>query len=363
MFIIIFVLIIFLMHYVCIAWLFTNTPLLTFGKRVKVLPFLLSFFFILAMLLSRRIHNSAVLELVREAGHLWLGILFICFTLILFVLAIQLLFKLIKHPITLRLGFVVIVTTIVISTASIIEAFQTPELVGITLESKIEGTDGIKIVQISDTHFGGTITPARAKKLTEQVNALEPDFIFFTGDIFEDLGEYSQLYMQALKDMHAKIGKFGVPGNHEYYRGVNISMDLFRQANITPLQNQFDTEGMINIIGINDITASNLEEQSLIKILDIDTKVHKFNILLSHTPLYFETAVDHGVNLMLSGHTHNGQIWPFNYLVRLRFKHINGLHRYKDGTLYISSGTFYWGPAFRFKTSNELTLITLKEVK
>ena len=140
-------------------------------------------------------------------------------------------------------------------------------------------------------------------------------------------------------------------------------MELFRKADITPLQNKFKTEGPINIIGINDILASGLEEEHFIKVLDNEVMVNKFNILLSHTPLYFELAVDNGVNLMLSGHTHNGQLWPFNYLVRLKFKYLHGLFKYKDGSLYVSSGTFYWGPALRFRTSNEIALITLKEVE
>lgn len=360
MFLTLFLLITCLMHYVCIAWTCGNTPRLTFGLKQKilagVLTVLLGVFFILPH------HMTGFLSLLMLIiGDMWLGILFIYFMFVMAALCIQLPFKLAKKEIKFKAGYYVIGMAAAVVIFSIYSAFKTPALTKLEILTDLPEAHDMKIVFIADTHFGETVTPSRAQKLTDQVNKLEPDIILFGGDIFEDTEDYITEFVQSVKRMKAKKGKFGVPGNHEYYRGVNKTMDLFRAAGIKPLQNIGEDAGPVTIIGVNDIVSSKIKKDYFVRILKNAVHPTDFNILLSHSPLYFEEAAQNKIGLMLSGHTHNGQIWPFKYFVRLRFKYINGLYHKDNSDLYVTSGTFYWGPALRFLTKNELVLITLKD--
>ncbi len=361
MFLIFLLITVLLMSYVSIAWTCLNTSFLSFNLAAKIAPACLTLLLLAAFIIPHQVHNDVSYAL-QACGHILLGILFLYFITVMAAMALQLLFKLAGHPIKTPLGIFVMIIAFILIARGAYNAFKQPAVVNITVTTDVPGTDGIKIVQVSDTHFGATVTPARAAKLAKQVNELEPDFIFFTGDIFEYAGQYAPLFVENVKNMKAKLGKYGVPGNHEYYSGVNANMDLYRAAGIIPLQNKTAHVGEINIVGVNDISASGIKPHYFEQIIRNGTVFNNnYNILLSHTPLYLEEAANNKIGLMLSGHTHNGQIWPFKYLTALKFPNINGLYVKDKTNLYVSSGTFYWGPPFRLGTFNELTVITLKE--
>ena len=363
MFLLILLVMCLLMSYVCTAWTCLNTPGLAFNLTAKILPLILTIFLAASFIIPHQINNSLSCYL-QIMGHILLGVLFLYFVIVMPVMALQIICKAAGFPIKIPLGFFVIAGVSLLTAISAYKAFKQPEITNITIVTDTPGTDGIKIVQVSDTHFGAAVTPSRAAKLAKQINALEPDFIFFTGDIFEYTGSYTPLFIESVKNMKAKIGKYGVPGNHEYYSGVNANMDLYRAAGITPLQNKTAHAGEINIIGINDIAAAGIKPNYFEQIIREGTvSNNNYNILLSHTPLYLEEAANNNIGLMLSGHTHNGQIWPFKYLTSLKFKNINGLYTQGKTNLYVTSGTFYWGPPFRLGTKNELPVITLKEAE
>lgn len=355
--------IVFMMHYVVTAWTCLNTPFLSFNLFAKILPLFMTAVFFVAFILPHQVHNNATYVLQIMANS-WLGVLFLYFIAVMAAMFVQLVFKLFGRPITFPLGPLAIFIALVLTAVSVSRAFKEPEIKELTVATQTPGTDGIKIVHVSDTHFGETVTPSRAAKLTKQINALEPDLIVFTGDIFEDTGRYTQLFVENVKEMKAKLGKYGVTGNHEYYGGVMKNMDLFREAGITPLQNKTVQAGKINIVGVNDILSSGISPQYFEEIIRAGTVANNnYNLLLSHTPLYLEEASHNKIDLMLSGHTHNGQIWPFKYLTGLRFKNLYGLYKKGSTNLYVTSGTFYWGPALRLGTKNELPVITLKEAE
>lgn len=355
--------IVFIMHYVAVAWTCLNTPFLSFNLFAKILPIFMTLFFFAAFIVPHQVHNDFT-YILQITANSWLGVLFLYFITVMAAMLLQLIFKLIGHPITFSLGPLVILAALVLTSVGVSRALKEPKITELTITTETPGTDGIKIVQVSDTHFGATVTPSRAAKLTKQINALEPDLILFTGDIFEDTGRYTPLFVENVKAMKAKLGKFGVTGNHEYYGGIMKNMDLFREAGITPLQNKTVQAGKINIVGINDILSSGIKPQYFEEIIRAGTvSNNNYNLLLSHTPLYLEEAANNKIDLMLSGHTHNGQIWPFKYLTGLRFKNLYGLYKKGKTNLYVTSGAFYWGPALRLGTKNELPVITLKEAE
>ena len=136
------------------------------------------------------------------------------------------------------------------------------------------------------------------------------------GDLFE-YGPNPDRYAHALAELKTPYGTFGVFGNHEYYTGLNNSLDFYKKANITLLNNQIHTlPNGVEVIGVKDIATARVSPAELNRLL-ASSSDRKTRILLSHQPLLTEEAAAQGIDLILSGHTHKGQIFPFNFLVKL----------------------------------------------
>jgi predicted MPP superfamily phosphohydrolase len=349
---------IFAMHYVVVLWLLFNT----FGAPAlwqKLLPALLSLVFISCLFLSRK-YDNAFSEILTTIVYIWLGSLFLFFALVMALMILQIILAAFKIHLSFRLGYFALIVGFCLSAFSIYNAYKTPSLVEFNLATGGKLKENIKIAQITDTHLGDGISAKRLKRAIDKLKAQNPDIVFFTGDIFERGSKETKNYIEILKDLNPKYGKYAVLGNHEYYGGVNRNLALWQDCDIKPLLNTSVATDGLNIIGINDIRTSRLSKEEFLKIIK-NSALENYTILLSHTPLYHDEAAKAGVNLMLSGHTHNGQIWPFKYLVKLQFKHINGIYKDKflPFTHYVSNGTFYWGPPMRFLSKNEITLINL----
>ena len=128
--------------------------------------------------------------------------------------------------------------------------------------------------------------------------------------------------------------------------------ELFKQSGLIDLDNKTAETCDIILSGVSDKPDT--------QFLNNLKKQEKFSVLLQHQPNNFE-ELSSKIDLMLSGHAHAGQIWPFTYLVALRYKHYRGLYKYGESNLYVNQGTFYWGPPMRLFTNNEITLIELNE--
>ena len=198
---------------------------------------------------------------------------------------------------------------------SLFTAAKPPKVTNITFDAPNIKQD-TKIAFISDTHFGATVSTKRAKNLKQIIENNKPDLIVFAGDIFETNFKDSIPFAEILAGI-LPGKKFGVLGNHEYYQGLENERLSFNRAGINLIENKSEISGDINIIGINDIRTARISKQEFENMLKQEIKPNNFNLLLTHTPMYFEEASKAGVNLMLSGHNHKGQIWPFNFLVRL----------------------------------------------
>lgn len=333
----IFAFILILMHYICFLQSFVLSSLL-----LRLLPLLLSCVLILLLFVAHKYEGfgAAFLHIFTYG---WLGLIFLwfCFSFLFIFLKICHL----NLPVYLPLIIALLLTCI-----STWTAFKTPQIKEIEIISpKIKKP--LLIAQISDTHLGKNINPKRLKKVIDAVNNSKPDIIALTGDIFEET-KNMQPYVELIKTLQAPCGKYVVSGNHEYYSGLAQNKELFKQADLIDLDNKTTETCDIIINGVSDIAnkdfLNNLQKQE------------KFTILLSHQPNYFK-ELSPKIDLMLSGHTHAGQIWPFNYLVALRYKYIKGLYTYGESNLYVNPGTFYWGPSMRLLTNNEITLIKLNE--
>jgi predicted MPP superfamily phosphohydrolase len=202
------------------------------------------------------------------------------------------------------------------------------------------------------------------KKVVNLINENKPDLILFTGDLLDQTILEPQPFQAVLKELHAHVGKYAIHGNHEFYAGIDFSDAFIKNSDITLLTNQLVLpHEAIELIGIDDRNSQNYLSNNLIPQLNNQSKPeNKFRILLNHKPTLFLEAAEKGIDLQLSGHTHNGQFFPFNVLVRLFFRFKYGLYQHQDAVLYTSCGSGTWGPPWRLFSSSEIVLfdITIK---
>lgn len=225
---------------------------------------------------------------------------------------------------------------------------------------------GFTIVQLSDIHLGPTLRHEFSRQIVAQVNALDADLVAITGDLVDGTVEHLQGMVATLGELRSRFGTYFVTGNHEYYSGVDDWIVELRRLGIQVLRNERvsigSDEASFDLIGIDDAHAAqfgNGHGADLAKAV-YGRNPHREAVLLAHQPRAVYEAVEHGIGLQLSGHTHGGQIWPFNYLVKLQQPIIKGLVKFGSVWVYVSSGTGYWGPPMRLGAPAEITRITLE---
>ncbi len=224
--------------------------------------------------------------------------------------------------------------------------------------------DGFRIVQISDIHIGPVLGRGFAAALTERVNALAPDLVAVTGDLVD--GDVRRLRDEvapfaALRGRH---GVFFVTGNHDVYSGGEPWVERVRELGMRPLRNRrvsIGGESGFDLAGVDDhrgdwVRGSSEDLGAALAGRDPSRAL----VLLAHDPVSFRRASAAGVDLQLSGHTHGGQIWPFNFLVRLAVRWVAGLHRVGESQLYVSRGSGFWGPPMRLFAPAEISEIVLR---
>ena len=237
----------------------------------------------------------------------------------------------------------------------------------------IKGLDqdlsGLTIAQISDLHVGPTIKEGYVEEVVEKVNRLNPDIIAVTGDLVDGSVEYLAKHVEPLKDLHGKIGKYFVTGNHEYYSGVDQWLDKTDQLGLTNLIDSHEVitkgNGAITLGGVTDFRSSSIKPEhksDAVKAFS-GAPIDKPKILLAHQPWSIFNAHKAGTDLQLSGHTHGGQFWPFVYAVRMANPYTAGLHDHDGTWIYVNRGTGYWGPPLRLGVESEITLVTLETKK
>ena len=228
--------------------------------------------------------------------------------------------------------------------------------------------EGLKIAQLTDVHIGETLDRRFLKRVAAQVNALQPDVIVVTGDAID--GPLTKLKdeVAAFGELKAPLGVFYVTGNHEYYHGAAAWIAEMKRLGLQPLINEhrvLEKNGdQLVIGGVPDVEGARFSASHAPSVeaafagAPLPEKAPR--ILLAHQPLFARRAGGQGVQLMLSGHTHGGQIFPFMFLVRLQQPVIAGFHELSGVPTYTSRGTGYWGPPFRVGPSSEIALLTLK---
>lgn len=252
--------------------------------------------------------------------------------------------------------------------------------VALALDHLPESWRGNTIVQLSDVHLGHFHRPAAMERLAERVNALSPDLVVITGDLFDGMIDGMPEFVPALSRLKARRGVFFVTGNHEVYAGERRCLEMVKAAGIRVLHNEvIDLDG----VALMGIAYPGVDDASAIRGLEPTASAGAAPrplILLFHTPsdirrpaardgrsatywrpdTSFALARRLGVALQLSGHTHRGQFFPFGLMTNWIYNGYDyGLHREEGFSIYVSSGVGTWGPPIRTGAPAEIAVFTL----
>jgi uncharacterized protein len=239
--------------------------------------------------------------------------------------------------------------------------------VPITLPRLDPALDGLRIVTFSDAHLSATYGGRRFERLVEIVNAQRPDVVAIVGDLVDGSVDELREDVAPLADLVSEQGVFFVTGNHEYFVDTRAWLRHLPTLGVDVLHNERVAirrgTASVDLAGIDDRTAagSGVPGQGA----DLDAALDGRDdatpvVLLAHQPVMVEQARAAGVDLQLSGHTHGGQLWPFDYVIRLDQPSVEGYSRHGDTQLYVTSGAGYWGPPMRVGARPEVTVVELR---
>lgn len=219
----------------------------------------------------------------------------------------------------------------------------------------------VRIVQLSDIHFSSMIGTEFAEKIRDIVNNLKPDIVIVTGDFVDHGIMDPEGIATAMREINAPLGKYAISGNHEFINGFDKSADYIKWSGFSFIYSESVkmNNGLI-LVSVIDKTAKRFgydipDDIETLKKADPSD----FVIFLKHQPSIKE-GTEQYFDLMLSGHTHGGQIFPFGIFVKMVFNYFSGTYRFDNGSiLHVNRGTGTWGPPIRFGSMPEITLIEL----
>jgi hypothetical protein len=231
------------------------------------------------------------------------------------------------------------------------------------VEIKIKGLKKeLNLVQISDVHIGKSLGKEFMDLIVKDINTLDADIVVITGDLVDLHVDEIEDKLDSLKEIKSRYGVYFVSGNHEYFHGVEAICEHLKSLHVKVLTNEsLVINNQINLVGITDLMGRRmgiLEPDLQKALLHVDTDLP--TILLAHQPKITKELKDEKIDLILSGHTHAGQIFPFGLLVLLDQPYLSGLYQHSKKTqIFVSSGTGYWGPPIRVMAPSEIVNMRL----
>lgn len=348
---------------------FKANSVFQFSGKTDIIIITLLILLVLAPIITRlaeKVHWEMMARAVAYCGYLWMAFVFLFFFFnITFDTARYVIKFLSPGSNNIQLRNIFLYLAFFLSIVFVVYGFFDAQNIRVkTLEihtDKLLPANGkIRIVQISDVHIGLIIRNGRLENILKTVKDAKPDILVSTGDLLD--GELDNVMFAAnqLALIKPRYGKYAVTGNHEFYAGIEKSMEFIRNAGFEILRNESKSVAGIKLIGLDDPTGRQMGFVSgNTRISDLfPRKPSKdFILILKHQPIIKE---NNNFDLQLSGHTHGGQIFPFMFLTRLFFPLTCGYHKLNENkSIYISSGAGTWGPPVRFLAPPEITVIDL----
>ncbi|QPP08807.1 metallophosphoesterase [Streptomyces bathyalis] len=260
---------------------------------------------------------------------------------------------------TLAIGATAVATTTVATGAVSLLNGPTTRRVTVTLPKLPRSAHGYRIAVVSDVHVGPVLGRGHTRRIVEAINATQPDLVTIVGDVVDGTVEDLAPAVEPLTRLRSRQGTYFVTGNHEYFGDARSWIDHFRGIGIHPLENERREMPGFDLAGVNDLGGEPIGEGPDFEAALGDRDPSRASVLMAHQPVQIHDAVNHGVGLQLSGHTHGGQLWPGTYLARLDNPTVAGLDRYGDTQLYVTRGAGSFGPPIRVGAESDITVVTL----
>ncbi|XVU25437.1 metallophosphoesterase [Actinoplanes sp. CA-054009] len=222
------------------------------------------------------------------------------------------------------------------------------------------GMDGFRMAVVSDIHLGPLTGVNHARRIVDQINSVQADIVCVVGDLVD--GSVAELgrFAAPLADIESRRGAFFVTGNHEYYSGYQEWVEEVARLGMRPLRNERVEIDGLDLAGVNDLGgAEHGDAPDFARALG-DRDAAKPVVLMAHQPVAVHDAAPFGVDLQVSGHTHGGQMAPFNLLVRLQQPVVSGLGRVDGVPVYVTNGAGFWGPPVRVGAPPQVSVIELR---
>jgi hypothetical protein len=214
---------------------------------------------------------------------------------------------------------------------------------------------------VTDLHLGPLSGAAFLRRVIARLRVLQPDAVFISGDMFDGPTHDLDSLVAPWREFTSRRGIYYVTGNHDEFAERNLYLDPVRRVGIHVLHNAMVSIDGLQLVGVHDSEAGDATElRSILNRAGIDRQ--RASILLAHRPVNLAIAEEEGISLQLSGHTHRGQIWPWNLLVSRIYGGFGyGLAQLGKMQVYTSSGVGTWGPPLRLGTQSEIVLIRFEE--
>jgi predicted MPP superfamily phosphohydrolase len=224
--------------------------------------------------------------------------------------------------------------------------------------------DGLRLAVLADIHVGPLLGTGQVERIVKIVNDLDADFVTVVGDVVTSEPDRVRESLLPLTGMRGRQGVFYVTGNHEYYVGVDNWTEAATELGLRVLRNErveiTHGGGALDLAGVNDITGGQYSQPPDYQAALGDRDPSRPVVLMAHQPVAVRDAAPFGVDLQLSGHTHGGQVFPFNYLIGLQQPVVSGLGEVDGTQVYVTNGAGFWGPPVRVGADPDITLLTLR---
>lgn len=374
---IVFFSIVFLIYFLGNAYIFFKgyniIPALRGSKALYTIIFIvLAVTFIVAKILESR-HSSVLTDVLNIIGGFWMGFLVYAF---LFLLLADIAGLILRIPgiinsqnipdyrkwtflITSGIAIVLIVGGFVNAIIPVVKTYN------ISINKPAGEIKTLRVAAVSDIHLGSIIRKRSIKKLSGMLEKMKPDVVFLLGDIVD--GELGPVLrddlLQYFSGPHTPDGLYAITGNHEFIGGAKRTIPYIESKGIRVLKDEVIVlPGGIQVIGRLDRDSFRFfnKERKSLEELTKNIDYSKPVILLDHQPLKLEESVKYNIDLQLSGHTHNGQFWPLNYLTRRIYELSYGYMKKSNTQIIVSSGYGLWGPRIRSGSRPEVLLINIE---
>lgn len=368
---------IFITVYALVNYYIVRRGMSIISPNFKTLYLVVLIFFVVSFIAGRFLERTSIPvlpQVLTWTGSFWLAFMLYFFISILFVDGL----RFINHFVHFFPAFITNntdtakrITGIVIVSISILFVvgghintyFPAVKKLDLNINKKAGNLQQLNIVMVSDLHLGSILGSSFLERLAEKTNKLNPDIVLFAGDVVdEDVGSILKDHIgDALKKFKSKYGIFAITGNHEFFSGADASSKYLSGHGVTMLRDSMvKIDNSFYLAGREDRQGNSIKRRMELSDLLKDADFSLPVIMMDHQPFKLEEAAANKIDLQLSGHTHNGQLWPFNYITDLIYEVNWGYLQKEDTHYYVSCGVGTWGPPVRSGSRPEIVNVMLR---